>query len=61
MLMRVALAIHMNNLEYAVDTCKMLSNGVFTHATPTQLLLGCQNWRDASDAAESKPTVRRPF
>jgi ribonucleoside-diphosphate reductase alpha subunit len=35
MLMRVALAIHINNLERAVDTYKMLSDGVFTHATPT--------------------------
>jgi ribonucleoside-diphosphate reductase alpha subunit len=35
MIMRIALAIHMNNLPYAFETYEYMSNFYFTHATPT--------------------------
>merc|ERR1711907_99636 len=34
-LMRVAVGIHSNNMERAIETYNLLSQGVFTHATPT--------------------------
>lgn len=35
MWMRVALAIHMDNIEQAIETYNLMSQGYFTHATPT--------------------------
>lgn len=35
MLMRVSLGIHMNDLESAIDTYNLMSEKLFTHATPT--------------------------
>jgi ribonucleoside-diphosphate reductase alpha chain len=35
MLMRVSVGIHMNDLQSAIETYNMMSEGWFTHATPT--------------------------
>jgi len=35
MLMRVSIAIHLNDLDAAVETYELISKKYFTHATPT--------------------------
>ena len=35
MIMRVAIGIHKNDLDAAFETYDLMSNGWFTHATPT--------------------------
>ena len=40
MLMRVALGIHCGHLDDVLDTYRLLSRGVFTHATPTMFNAG---------------------
>eukprot|EP00659_Diplonema_papillatum_P020214 gene20214-31078_t len=43
MLMRVSIGIHFENIEKVVETYKLLSNGDFTHATPTLFNAGTPN------------------
>ena len=40
MLMRVSIGIHENNFKDAIKTYKLLSDGYFTHATPTLFNMG---------------------
>tara|TARA_B110000046_G_scaffold20720_3_gene19625 strand:+ start:1345 stop:3738 length:2394 start_codon:yes stop_codon:yes gene_type:complete len=40
MLMRVALGIHCGDLDAALETYRLMSQGVFTHATPTMFNAG---------------------
>lgn len=40
MLMRVALGIHKENIESAIETYRLMSQGWFTHATPTMYNAG---------------------
>lgn len=42
MYMRVAIGIHMNDIESAIETYHLLSEGWFTHATPTLFNAGTQ-------------------
>lgn len=43
MFMRVALAIHHNNLDRAIETYTMMSHRHFIHATPTLLHAGMKS------------------
>jgi ribonucleoside-diphosphate reductase alpha chain len=43
MLMRVSIGIHKNNLEKAIETYDLMSEGWFTHATPTLFNSGTPN------------------
>eukprot|EP01064_Diplonema_japonicum_P015411 TRINITY_DN2313_c3_g1_i1.p1 TRINITY_DN2313_c3_g1~~TRINITY_DN2313_c3_g1_i1.p1 ORF type:complete len:793 (+),score=241.51 TRINITY_DN2313_c3_g1_i1:76-2454(+) len=43
MLMRVAIGIHFDNIERVLETYKHLSEGMFTHATPTLFNAGTPN------------------
>lgn len=43
MLMRVAVGIHSNNMDKAIETYQLLSQGWFTHATPTLFNAGTNN------------------
>ena len=43
MLMRVSIGIHKNNLEKALETYDLMSEGWFTHATPTLFNSGTPN------------------
>ena len=43
LLMRVALGIHLDDLEAVLETYSFLSRGVFTHATPTMFNAGTRN------------------
>jgi ribonucleoside-diphosphate reductase alpha chain len=40
MLMRVAIGIHKNDIESAIETYRLMSQGWFTHATPTMFNAG---------------------
>ena len=48
MLMRVALAIHKDDLKEALKAYKMMSEGCFTHATPTLFNMGTQREQASS-------------
>ena len=48
LLMRVALAIHKDDLKEAIKTYKMMSEGYFTHATPTLFNMGTQREQASS-------------
>merc|ERR1711865_225886 len=48
MLMRVALAIHMNNIERAIECYQQLAAGVYTHATPTLFNAGTRQQQMSS-------------
>ena len=48
MLMRVSLALHRDNLEKAIENYKMMSDHLFTHATPTLYNAGSSKEQFAS-------------
>ena len=48
MLMRVALSIHRDDLKEALKAYKMMSEGYFTHATPTLFNMGTQREQASS-------------
>ena len=48
MLMRVAIGIHENNFKDAIKTYKLLSDGYFTHATPTLFNMGTNRQQASS-------------
>ena len=48
MLMRVAIGIHENNFKEAIKTYKQLSDGYFTHATPTLFNMGTNRQQGSS-------------
>jgi ribonucleotide reductase alpha subunit len=48
MIMRVALAIHKDDLKEALKAYKMMSEGYFTHATPTLFNMGTQREQASS-------------
>jgi ribonucleoside-diphosphate reductase alpha chain len=48
MLMRVALGIHKDDLKEALKAYKMMSDGYFTHATPTLFNMGTQREQASS-------------
>jgi ribonucleoside-diphosphate reductase alpha chain len=48
LLMRVALAIHKDDLKDALKSYKMMSEGYFTHATPTLFNMGTQREQASS-------------
>lgn len=43
MLLRVAIGIHLGDVDRALETYKLMSNGYFTHATPTLFSAGTNN------------------
>ena len=43
MLMRIALGIHVGNLEDTLETFRLMRDGVFTHATPTMFNAGTKH------------------
>lgn len=43
MLIRIAIGIHGNNINEIADSYRMMSNGLFTHATPTMINAGTKN------------------